>query len=133
MDKPAEADRGLSAEAREILNEISGDRAEVPDEMKNLAKHSPGFLRTFHETYQHVMRESELSPKVKELILVAVDAATYYHYGCEIHIRGALREGATQGEIAEALEVAGLAGGFHVPLAAASSFEKVLMEQERDD
>ena len=53
-----------------------------------------------------------LEPKIKELIYVAIDAATTHLYepGLRQHIRNALRYGATKAEIMEVYELTSVLG-----------------------
>jgi alkylhydroperoxidase/carboxymuconolactone decarboxylase family protein YurZ len=57
-------------------------------------------------------RSGVLEPKVKELIYIAFDAAATHLYapGLKLHMRNAVRLGATTGEIMEVLELASLLG-----------------------
>ena len=57
-------------------------------------------------------RHGTLEPKIKELIYVAIDAATTHLYepGLRAHIRNALRYGATKEEIMEVLELVSVLG-----------------------
>ena len=53
-----------------------------------------------------------LSPKVKELIYIAIDASTTHLYepGLRQHIRNALKYGATQEEVMEVFELVSVLG-----------------------
>jgi alkylhydroperoxidase/carboxymuconolactone decarboxylase family protein YurZ len=57
-------------------------------------------------------RNGPLEPKVKELIYIAIDAATTHLYepGLRQHIRNALGHGATKEEIMEVLELVSVLG-----------------------
>src|SRR5262249_59245144 len=57
-------------------------------------------------------REGHLEPKVKELVLLAVDAAaTHLHEpGIRLHIRRALEHGATREELLEVLQLTSTMG-----------------------
>jgi alkylhydroperoxidase/carboxymuconolactone decarboxylase family protein YurZ len=57
-------------------------------------------------------RNGPLEPKVKELIYIAIDAATTHLYepGLRQHIRNALGYGATKEEIMEVLELVSVLG-----------------------
>jgi len=57
-------------------------------------------------------RSGVLEPKVKELIYIAFDASATHLYapGLKLHMRNAVRLGATTGEILEVLELASLVG-----------------------
>lgn len=116
-------------DAQTLLERMAGERGAVPEQFAIMAKIDPRYLELFHETYRHVIQESDhLSRKTKELILVAVDAVTYYHYGTKFHMKAALEHGATAEEIMETLATAGLACGIHVPSAAMPLLKEALDE-----
>lgn len=116
-------------EGQELLERMAADRGAVPEQFRIMAELDPRYLELFHETYRHVMQNStHLERKVKELVLVAVDAVTYYHYGTKFHVRAALEHGATAHEIMEVLAVAGLACGIHAPSAAMPVLKEALEE-----
>ena len=72
----------------------------------------PDFFAAYLELSAIPVRHGYLEPKVRELILVAVDAATTHLHadGTRAHIRAALRHGATRHEVMEVLELATLLG-----------------------
>ena len=51
---------------------------------------------------------NSLPTKVKELILISLNAFDYYEFGFRVHVRSALKLGATEDEILEALEIVGI-------------------------
>ena len=57
-------------------------------------------------------RKGVLSPKIKELIYIAIDASTTHLYapGLRLHIANALKYGATKEEIMEVLELTSVLG-----------------------
>lgn len=57
-------------------------------------------------------RNGALEPQVRELIYVAIDASTTHLYGpgTRIHMRNALKHGATQEELREVLELTSVLG-----------------------
>ncbi|MCP9969403.1 carboxymuconolactone decarboxylase family protein [Actinomadura madurae] len=71
-----------------------------------------------------------LPPKTKELIYVAFDASATHLYrpGLKLHMRNALRHGATAEEIMEVLEVASVVG-IHAATTAAPLLDKALAEK----
>lgn len=70
----------------------------------------------FFEAYMQLSsvpwRTGPLSPKVKELIYVAIDASTthLYNAGTRIHMQNALKQGATKQEILEVLQLTSTLG-----------------------
>ena len=67
---------------------------------------APQPLTAFHEFSRQVFAEGALSPKVKQLIAVAVAHTTQCPYCIRGHSDGALRAGASPEEIMEAIWVA---------------------------
>lgn len=67
---------------------------------------APQSAAAFHEFSNAVFAEGTLSTKTKHLIAVAVAHVTQCPYCIKGHTRAALREGATDGELMEAIWVA---------------------------
>jgi AhpD family alkylhydroperoxidase len=67
---------------------------------------APGPAGAFHDFSQAVFAEGALSAKTKNIIAVAVAHVTQCPYCIRGHTRAALREGATQQELMEAIWVA---------------------------
>ena len=79
-------------------------------------------------------REGVLEPKVKEFMYCAFDAAATHLYvpGLKLHMRNALRYGATAEEIMEVLEIVSTIG-IHGAVLAAPILEAALDELERNN
>ena len=77
-------------------------------EIKNI---SPATVENFSSFYAKVMQDGALSLKVKELITVAIGMAIHCEHCIVIHVRGALKSGATPEEIWEAAQVGVVMGG----------------------
>ena len=75
-----------------------------------LAERDPEYMELVHNITTHVFRDGALSRKMKEIICICADALQFYEPGVRIHTRNALKLGATEQEIIEALEVAVLPG-----------------------
>ncbi|ALJ22104.1 carboxymuconolactone decarboxylase family protein [Microbacterium sp. No. 7] len=113
--------------AAEVLAQVEKDRGIVPGAFRQAAELDPGALAAFHGAYMHAMGESSaLTEREKQLILIAVDAAVYFHYGCKFHMEEAMRAGASVDEITSALRLAGLVVGYHAPLSAYPLLRDVL-------
>jgi AhpD family alkylhydroperoxidase len=67
---------------------------------------APGPAGAFHDFSQAVFADGALSTKTKNIIAVAVAHVTQCPYCIRGHTRAALREGATQQELMEAIWVA---------------------------
>lgn len=117
---------------RELMERIAKDRGVVHPNLEIASRHSPEALGSFHDSYMHAVYENDALPRAtKELIMIAADAAVYFMYGLKFHMGEALRYGATREQIVNALELAGLVGGFHVPMMAFPLLDEVLEEHER--
>ena len=99
---------------KEILETVRRERGYVHVSREILCERDPDYLNLYHRLYVHVMKEKKsLPPKIKEMILVAINAATNYAEGVKVHTRGALEAGAKEEEIFEAIEAASLPAGIH--------------------
>lgn len=121
----------MTYNADEVLAQVKADRGIIPGAFHEAAALDPGVVATFHASYMHAMSEaSPLTEREKQLILIAVDAAVYFHYGCKFHMEEALRAGATVEDITAALRLPGLVVGFHAPLSAYPLLREVLDAQQ---
>jgi alkylhydroperoxidase/carboxymuconolactone decarboxylase family protein YurZ len=77
-----------------------------------LLKLDPDFFEAYANFSAIPWQAGHLEPKVKELVLCALDAAATHLYkpGIETHMRNAIRHGATQDEIMEVLEIVSVIG-----------------------
>ncbi|MBN8872256.1 MAG: carboxymuconolactone decarboxylase family protein [Rhodospirillales bacterium] len=97
-------------EAKAVMDEIKTARG-VPDvnnAWKAMARH-PVVMRRFWERAQLVMQPGALDAKTKELIYLAVSVANGCHYCTASHSALAQKKGATEQELAEMVEIVGLA------------------------
>ena len=83
--------------------------AELPEYM---LRFSPDYFEAYVEMSSVPWKHGTLEPKVRELIYVAIDAATTHLHeaGTRIHMENALRHGATPAEIVEVLALASVLG-----------------------
>ncbi len=79
--------------------------------IKAVKETSPSTVEGFSSFYAKVMQEGVLSLKVKELIALAIGVVIHCENCIILHVRGALKNGATQEEIWEAVEVGMVMGG----------------------
>lgn len=72
----------------------------------------PDFFEAYVEFSTIPWQAGHLEPKVKELVLCALDVAATHLYtpGIKTHMRNAIRHGATQDEIMEVLEIVSVIG-----------------------
>ena len=68
---------------------------------------APDFFEAYSNLSSVPWKHASLSPKVKELLYIAIDSATTHLYepGLRVHIRNALRHGATRDEIMEVYQL----------------------------
>jgi len=74
----------------------------------DMLQFSPEFFKAYLDLSATPWRSGTLAPQVKELIYIALDASPTHLYepGLRIHIRNALKLGATAAEIFEVFELA---------------------------
>lgn len=72
----------------------------------------PDFFEAYIEFSTVPWKNGTLEPKVKELIYIAIDAATTHLYepGLRIHLRNAFKHGATKEEVMEVYELVSVLG-----------------------
>ena len=72
----------------------------------------PDFFKAYVDFSAIPWQSGHLEPKVKELVLCALDVAATHLYkpGIKTHMRNAIRHGATQDEIMEMLEIVSVIG-----------------------
>jgi alkylhydroperoxidase/carboxymuconolactone decarboxylase family protein YurZ len=102
----------LKQELAERYAQIQEDRGYNFDTFKWLAERDPEFeaVRLSAVEMTYTRKDSSLSPKVRELIVIGILAFRTYH-SVRAHMARALREGATVTEIIHTLEMASIPGG----------------------
>ncbi len=95
--------------AAALLERIGAERGFVRLWPRLLAERDPDHMERIHELTMHPLYGRDSLPlKVKELILISLNAFDYYEFGFRVHVRSALKLGVTEDEILEALEVVGI-------------------------
>ena len=90
----------------EVLARIERERGMVRPWVRLLVKRDPQFALKLHELASLALtRPGALPIKFREMILVALNAADECDRGFRIHVQGALKNGATEDELLEVLEV----------------------------
>ena len=93
-------------QTKELIERITRERGFPRPWHRLLAERDPKFMELYHKKAMHAVYERNALPrKFKEILLVCLDAVTFYEEGFRIHVRNALKAGATEDEIVEALEV----------------------------
>lgn len=101
-----------------------GDWNPLWDQLREL---DPEFMEAYLAFRSVPHRNGPLPQKVKELIMVAVNVATTHLYapGARRHMKNALRAGATQEEILEAIQLVSVIGIHACNLAVPMLLEEV--------
>src|SRR5579859_7627079 len=73
---------------------------------------APDYFEAYAKLSSVPWKTGTLSPKIKELLYIAIDASTTHMYepGLRVHIRNALRYGATAAEIMEVYQLTSVLG-----------------------
>jgi alkylhydroperoxidase/carboxymuconolactone decarboxylase family protein YurZ len=94
---------------KEVLERVERERGFARLWPKLLAERDPELLETLHNEVTHVLdQRNSLPRKTKEIIMMCLNAFSFYEFGFRVHLRSALKFGATEDELLEALEVVGL-------------------------
>ena len=102
----------LTERQQRLKDRFVVDRGYWADYYNGLLTLDTDFFEIFLDFSAHPWRNGVLEPKVKEFIYIAIDAATTHLYGpgLRIHIRNALKHGATQQEILGVYELISVLG-----------------------
>lgn len=102
----------LSPEQKKLRDEFIEARGYWNSFWDGLLELDPNFFSAYLHFSGVPWRTGPLEPKIKELIYIAVDAATTHLYepGLRQHIKNALKYGATREEIMEVLELVSVLG-----------------------
>ena len=102
----------LSERQEQMKRTFIENRGYWADYYNGLLELDPEFFEIFTEFSSHPWKNGVLEPKTKELIYIAIDSSTTHLYepGLRIHIRNALKHGATKQEILEVYELVSVLG-----------------------
>ena len=105
-------DGPLSAEQERLKRQFVDNRGYWNPVWEQLLQHSPEFFDAYSRLSSVPWQHGTLGAKTRELIYIAIDAATTHLYlpGLRTHIRNALGHGATVAEIMEVLELTSVLG-----------------------
>jgi alkylhydroperoxidase/carboxymuconolactone decarboxylase family protein YurZ len=95
---------------------------------------APDYFEAYAKLSSVPWKTGTLSPKVKELLYIAIDASTTHMYepGLRVHIRNALRHGATRDEIMEVYQLTSSIGVHTVTMGVPALLE-VMRRTGNDD
>lgn len=84
---------------------------EVGESLKKISKDHPEFMKAFSAFSRETTKEGALDKKTKELIAVALAVKQECEWCIALHVKDALKAGATKEQIMESCFVATLMGG----------------------
>jgi alkylhydroperoxidase/carboxymuconolactone decarboxylase family protein YurZ len=102
----------LSPEQEKLKQDFVTNRGYWNPGWEQLLQHSPAFFDAYTRLSSVPWKHGTLEPKFRELIYIAIDAATTHLYlpGLRTHVRNALGHGATVAEIMEVLQLTSTIG-----------------------
>ncbi|HLY88423.1 MAG TPA: carboxymuconolactone decarboxylase family protein [Acetobacteraceae bacterium] len=102
----------LSPEQQKLKQDFVTNRGYWNPVWEQLLQHSPAFFDAYTRLSSVPWKHGTLEPKFRELIYIAIDAATTHLYlpGLRTHVRNALGHGATVAEIMEVLQLTSTIG-----------------------
>ena len=98
-------------------------RSELHDGYRKLNKAIPETMKGFSELHRAAVADGELSHANKELIAMAIGVASHCNDCVVLHMYEALRAGATEAQVLEAIGVAVLMGGGPASTAATAAYK----------
>jgi alkylhydroperoxidase/carboxymuconolactone decarboxylase family protein YurZ len=105
-------DAPLTARQEQLKARFIAERGGWSEPWEHTLRLSPEFFELALQLVGVPWKGGPLLPKVKELIYVAIDAVTTHLYprGLRIHIRGAMKYGATTAEIVDVFRIVSTVG-----------------------
>jgi alkylhydroperoxidase/carboxymuconolactone decarboxylase family protein YurZ len=102
----------LDARRQTLKNEFTKARGYWNELWDSILDLTPEYFEAYMNYSSVPWRKGVLSPKVKEFIYIAIDAATthLHEQGLGVHMGNAIRYGATQEELLEVLELTSVLG-----------------------
>ncbi len=119
----------MSDSSRTLVEKLLKERGFFSRTREIWIAHDPRSLEIWNDTFRYVMQErSSLTYVVKELMIVAIDAVQGHHTGLRLHMKNALKAGATPEQLFETLLVASLPAGIHALTTSVEVFQEVIDE-----
>ena len=102
----------LGEREQKLKDQFTANRGYWSELWDNVLRLSPDFFEAYMEFSSVPWKHGTLEPKIKEFVYIAIDVATTHLYdpGTRIHIRNALKYGATAKEIMEIFELVSVLG-----------------------
>lgn len=127
MKKDARTKR---ARTERLLERIRAKRGYLLPFHSLLAEHAPDTLDAYDQFYSQVwFTRNVLDARTKELIAVGIHTAILEREGLEIHMRRAVKAGATEAEIVEAMTLAGIPAGMYAVLVGSQVWDRITKEK----
>jgi alkylhydroperoxidase/carboxymuconolactone decarboxylase family protein YurZ len=97
---------------RKLKEEFTAARGYWSPIWDDVLESSPDFFEAYAKFSSVPWKTGTLAPKIRELIYIAIDASTTHMYepGLKVHIRNALKYGATKDEIMEVYQLTSVLG-----------------------
>jgi alkylhydroperoxidase/carboxymuconolactone decarboxylase family protein YurZ len=93
--------------ARKLVARSNKKRGYAPFWLEYMAEHDVDYLEAYQQHYEQLFdRETALSPKFKQLVVLAALAVSREGYGLQFHIRRAFDMGITQAEMVNTFQTA---------------------------
>jgi alkylhydroperoxidase/carboxymuconolactone decarboxylase family protein YurZ len=106
-----EGERSPSKNSQEMLEYFKSRFQEIPDWIEMMSQRFPKAFQHYYSMRSSALDTGLLPRKIKELVLVGINATGLYHEGMKGHMKGALQAGASKEEILETLLISILGGG----------------------
>jgi alkylhydroperoxidase/carboxymuconolactone decarboxylase family protein YurZ len=102
----------LDQRRQDLKDEFIANRGYWTPLWDSVLEIAPEYFEAYMKLSSVPWKTGTLEPKVREFVYIAIDAATTHLHepGTRIHMRNAIRLGATQGEIMEVLQLASVLG-----------------------
>ncbi|MDP9266135.1 MAG: carboxymuconolactone decarboxylase family protein [Chloroflexota bacterium] len=122
--------RTKKARSEALVERLKAKRGYLLPFHRLLAAHAPGTLEKYDDFYSQVWFERNvLDPRVKELIAVGIHTAILEREGLEIRMKRAMKAGATEAEIVEAVTLAGIPAGMYTVLVGSHVWDRITKEK----
>jgi alkylhydroperoxidase/carboxymuconolactone decarboxylase family protein YurZ len=94
---------------QEVLERVERERGMARGWTRIMAERDPDMLERLHDTVMHpLFRRDTLERKFKYVIMICLNAFQFHEFGVRAQTRAALKAGATEDEIFEALQLVGV-------------------------
>jgi alkylhydroperoxidase/carboxymuconolactone decarboxylase family protein YurZ len=123
----------LSERQEKLKADFTANRGYWHEFWEGILELAPDLFEAYIEFSSVPWKTGTLEPKVKEMIYVAFDAAATHLYvpGLKLHLRNAVRLGATQGELMEVLSIVSVIG-IHAATTATPILADVLAQRTEE-